>query len=1029
MKKAIGFFMAFIMLMSVAGIQIPVLAVSEPQIIGDEMIPCGDFESVAADTPLNGITDVTIQNADTDNSVVYEGNQYVHGGTKSAKIVQNGNSGNAEAGINFQNITIEAGNWYRISAWVCYDEAFTDAGVLSVVFAGGNHAADYFKQGAKTNEISGQTGMVYISADIQAFETETLRVKVSSNAQKGEVFYVDDVSCVQIEAPEQEEDDGELITDGGFEGYEPNASFPTSGDIRVNNGTGVIVNKNSGADGSKCLQITCAADAQGALNYIISLEAGVTYYFSADVCYENGYGGGVYARITDVDGDFAYADRALLTGLKGGADFVTLGAYYTPSKDFPSARLNIVIEQKGAVAYIDNVSCKKAEKIDPMVKTGNLIGDNASFEFIRGSIPTIGNGSGVITDKYSNRGKYSLQITHDVNKPDNELGVNFSGQTLTAGKTYRFGAWVRMDEATTAANPTFYVRMMDDSTSTPRQLVRVNSPVITKDCGFTFVSAVYTAETDVTNLRLNIGMSAKNGAVGYVDDVTFEEVDSVNDTNGNLITNGTFEESAGYLYPEMVYNLPYTFSAGATYATVADAYDRDYVYSGQYALKVEQTTSAGSVVFEKGGLEPGAIYTFGVWVRFDKSVTSGERIYINNYLGQGLTMTPVIKGSDGYVYLRQKLIVPKDTTTLKFQIKADTGDGSSGKKFTYYIDDVSLVKSSEICDIDSARLYKKDSDGKWITADYTDLSAGSRRFTVSGITNVLTKDAEIAAFIAVYDAQKRLVTVSAGQAAVAQGTTADDAVTLSVEADVPESLEGGVIKTFIWDADTLTPYEKPVKLLIIGNSITQHSVAAEKGWLHDWGMAATAREKDYAHLLTAKAAQTAPRLNMKLRNISEFETYFYDFSQFDISKYDEFVSFDADIIICTIGANIKNLVPEEGTGEVTEITFDKEYYKAIIDHFNPNGNAKVIVGTTIFTNEGGEIQTAIKEAADTYGYSYVKMNDLTDSYYTAWQFKDYFPENISGGVLNHPGDYGMAEMADRLWPELEAAMAQCGISK
>lgn len=42
------------------------------------------------------------------------------------------------------------------------------------------------------------------------------------------------------------------------------------------------------------------------------------------------------------------------------------------------------------------------------------------------------------------------------------------------------------------------------------------------------------------------------------------------------------------------------------------------------------------------------------------------------------------------------------------------------------------------------------------------------------------------------------------------------------------------------------------RILFVGNSITRHGVAPWIGWNNDWGMAASAKERDYVHL-TASA--------------------------------------------------------------------------------------------------------------------------------------------------------------------------------
>ena len=220
-----------------------------------------------------------------------------------------------------------------------------------------------------------------------------------------------------------------------------------------------------------------------------------------------------------------------------------------------------------------------------------------------------------------------------------------------------------------------------------------------------------------------------------------------------------------------------------------------------------------------------------------------------------------------------------------------------------------------------------------------------------------------------------------------------------------------------------------LKVLIIGNSITQHGQSMDKlQWAGTWGMAATSEDKDYVHLLEDKILAKNGDVKVKAINISEYEKYFYDWGLILDSK-DKYANWNADIIIATFGANVKNGANEGDSSFENDYTFTTAKYKKIIDKFNPDGDAKVIAGATVLTNE--PIVKIIENAASEFGYVYRDMTEWTDDKYKAYDYKEELLElyyaaggntsitSVNEGVLGHPGDLGMEMIANELWEELE----------
>ena len=103
-----------------------------------------------------------------------------------------------------------------------------------------------------------------------------------------------------------------------------------------------------------------------------------------------------------------------------------------------------------------------------------------------------------------------------------------------------------------------------------------------------------------------------------------------------------------------------------------------------------------------------------------------------------------------------------------------------------------------------------------------------------------------------------------------------------------------------WDT-TLSEKQRPVgKVLFLGNSITRHGPLAKIGWMSDWGMAASAKEKDYVHLVASSLTKsTGATPEVMIKNVAGFERHHttYDLEE----NLKDALEFDADLIIVAIG--------------------------------------------------------------------------------------------------------------------------------
>ena len=199
------------------------------------------------------------------------------------------------------------------------------------------------------------------------------------------------------------------------------------------------------------------------------------------------------------------------------------------------------------------------------------------------------------------------------------------------------------------------------------------------------------------------------------------------------------------------------------------------------------------------------------------------------------------------------------------------------------------------------------------------------------------------------------------------------------------------------------------KILFLGNSITLHGPKADIGWTGNWGMAASAREKDFVHLLVDRITREAGgKPEVKIRNLADFERRLLEFP-LDEGLQEE-LAFEPNLVIVALGENATS-PKTEAERETFSRAFDNLLAK-LADHGNPT----VLVRNSFWPDDDKD--RLMQESAKRANAVFVDLETLG---------KD--PSNAAGserkiehaGVAAHPGDKGMEAIAARLWKTLRQA--------
>lgn len=194
------------------------------------------------------------------------------------------------------------------------------------------------------------------------------------------------------------------------------------------------------------------------------------------------------------------------------------------------------------------------------------------------------------------------------------------------------------------------------------------------------------------------------------------------------------------------------------------------------------------------------------------------------------------------------------------------------------------------------------------------------------------------------------------------------------------------------------------RVLFLGNSITLHEKAPHIGWKVNWGMAASAEEKDYVHVVLNALREKYGEISYCITNVGEWEKKYWE--RDILQKFNGARDFNADTVIIRFGENIaRNCFQEYPL---------LEYLREFVAYFTRN--AKKVIVTDLFW-EHGYICDTLKQVAEESGYEFAVISDL-----------GYQAENKALGlfevsaVAEHPNDLGMARIAERILERFETTV-------
>lgn len=187
------------------------------------------------------------------------------------------------------------------------------------------------------------------------------------------------------------------------------------------------------------------------------------------------------------------------------------------------------------------------------------------------------------------------------------------------------------------------------------------------------------------------------------------------------------------------------------------------------------------------------------------------------------------------------------------------------------------------------------------------------------------------------------------------------------------------------------------RVTFVGNSITRHGPKADIGWSGDWGMAASAKDRDYVHLVKKGLEERNDPASICIAQAAVWERGFLEDDKILENEFSDVRLFDADTLVVRIGENMKK----------DQIALCGPYFEKMIRFFVTESTKKIVVTDSFWEHQVRD--SIIRDICDRNGYTFCRISDLGND-----QSNMAIGQYEHKGVSVHPCDLGMERIADRI---------------